>query len=66
MRSFDNVIVVVLHKKNIKYLEEFKKNLSLKNYYYDVIFFCDNILKKLNNSKNFIFLKLKKEISIVE
>ena len=65
MRSFDNVIVVVLHKKNIKYLEEFKKNLSLKNYDYDVIFFCDNILKKLNNSKNFIFLKLKKEISIV-
>ena len=43
MKSSDNAIVVVLHKKNIKYLEKFKQNLNKENYNYDIIFFCDYI-----------------------
>lgn len=65
MKLSNNALVVVLHNKNIKYLEKFKKNLNKDKHSYDIICFCDNISKKFKNYDNFIFLNLKKKRSIV-
>ena len=61
MKLSNNALVVVLHNKNIKYLEKFKKNLNKDKHSYDIICFCDNISKKFKNYDNFIFLNLKKK-----
>ena len=64
MKLSDNAIVIVLHKKNVKYFENFKKNFKKKNNNYDIIFFCDNISVTFQNYDNLIFLNLRKKISI--
>ena len=66
MKLSNNVVVVVAHNKNIKYLEKFKKNLSLEKSNFDVIIFCDNVFKQLDSQDNLIFVKIKKKISPIQ
>jgi len=67
MKLSNNAITTVLHDKNLKYLKYFKKNLSSeKRIDVDIIVFCHRINKRYKNIKNYTFIHLKKNLSIVD
>jgi hypothetical protein len=67
MKLSNNAVTAVLHDKNSKYIRYFEKNLnSKKKTNFDIIIFCHGAKKKYLNYKNFKFIYLEKNLSIIQ